>query len=263
MRKYFAAFSLVVAIPVALAGTAEQDAMSACEQTWRSQCWTPYERLLAQRESTQHPETLLFEYRALATMALTAGDLPDALRLLSHARTLVADAADPDMRAVAALLDIDASLVLLGAGDYSKSLVILDSAVQQLSVRDQNIANNPRIQLMRSAVLIGLGNHADAEALLQKLEATLDFESMPPMCGLAWLFIPPLNPYEAGLRIASFYQRTGQQARAQGLLKLMEKSRSAMQLKGELYLGSWAQPENRDGLRGFDPYGITLGLDLR
>jgi hypothetical protein len=181
------------------------------------------------------------------------------LRLIAHARALIGNSEDPDMRSIAALLDLDTSLVLLGARDYAKALASLNSAVRQMSVANPAIANDPGVLLMRSAVLIGLDRRAEADVSLRLLEAGLDFDGRPPMCGLAWFFITPLNPYDAGRRIAAYYQRTGRQERAQHLLNTMEKSRAAVKAVDDLYPGSWAQA-SEDAPRGFDPYAATLRL---
>lgn len=197
----------------------------------RSKCWQRLESYLIQQPnpiSLHDREDQLFNYYILAKHAHFSGDHVESEQFYAAVMKLAVDLPiiDGDKEFyLTPIVHFDLAMLFLSMHAYDKALTNLGAA-NEIAIKDAYSEDfTMAISCARVATLMGLNRLAEAESLLAKILASLNYAAMRPWEGT--LIGPePLDPYTTGRKIARIYQRLGQEEEAIHLLDLLEEQRS-------------------------------------
>ncbi|MFZ6731589.1 hypothetical protein ACO0LG_06690 [Undibacterium sp. Ji42W] len=207
-----------------------------CEPVPVSKCW---KRLADYLEKAKPPANerefgeQLVAYVTLAKLAYWVRDFSDAkkfnLLALKFSKQTKFAVRDADMSAslFGAMININLANLALSKHEYAEALGYLDqysSIWEKLSKPD---GEPEELVLMHGAALIGLQRNSEAEVLFEQLLKKFNFSGQAPWeASPLMLVLEPVNPYEAGRRIAAHFTREGKYEKALALLQTMEQSRT-------------------------------------
>ncbi|MFZ6708727.1 hypothetical protein [Undibacterium sp. TC9W] len=244
MKKWIV-YSLVLLLAFDRAQAAENtknnqktqfDDSPVCEPVPVSKCWKRFGDYLQKAKppaSEREFGDQLVAYVTLAKLAYWARDFSDAkkfnLLALKFSKQTKFAVRDADMSAslFGAMININLANLALSKHEYAEALGYLDQYSfiwEKLSKPD---GEPDELVLMRCAALIGMQRGSEAEILLEQLLKKLNFSGQAPWeASPLMLVLEPLNPYEAGRRIAAHFIRDGKHEKALALLQSMEQKRT-------------------------------------
>ncbi|MFZ6745393.1 tetratricopeptide repeat protein [Undibacterium sp. JH2W] len=230
---------------------AQLDGSPVCTPVPVSKCW---KRLADYLEKAKPPENerefgdQLFSYIMMAKLAYWAKDFADAKEInqlaleFSKKRKFTGRDADMSASLFGVMININLANLALSKHEYAEALNYLDQYSSIWEKLGEQGGEPGELVLMRCAALIGMQRGSEAEVLLEQLLKKLNFSGQAP-----WeanpIGLEPVNPYEAGRRIAAHFMREGKYDKVLALLQSMEQRRTqtiSQMSKDPVAGGYWA-----------------------
>ncbi|MBI3727667.1 MAG: hypothetical protein HY254_04955 [Burkholderiales bacterium] len=199
-----------------------------------SKCWKPLadylEKLEPPARENEYGDQLI-AYITMAKLAYWARDFSDAKEInrlaleLIKKRKFTGRDADLGTSLFGIMINVNSANLALSMHEYARALDYLDQYSSIWNKLGEPDGEPEELVLIRCAALIGLQRGAEAEVLLEKMLKKLNFSGQAP-----WeanpLGLEPVNPYDAGRRIAAHFMREGKYEKALTLLQSMELRRA-------------------------------------